>query len=285
LEDGDVEAIHNKLNNMYVDELWGVDHTTANFEGLISDDVVFDNCLKVISSNLNIRNELREKTVEEIENITGMQMDIPLFSKRPVIHVGNRNIPLRFVICYYILHRLRNNLKTKPYNALEIGAGVGYIPYLFIRHYPHIKYYIIDLTAMSVMQTYIYATMVGEDNIWFHGEPKSDTTSLHIYSPDSINELNEQMSVVISHNSFVEFPQHVQSIYLNKMKQILKPDGFFYSINWEPHGAAGQTSVIEACNSNGFTRTYRKTFFLESQMHPDPSIPYFEEIYKPIKKE
>jgi putative sugar O-methyltransferase len=211
-----------------------------------------------------------------------MRMDIPLFPKRPVIQISDRNIPLRFVICYYLLHCLRNHLKTKPYKVLEIGAGTGYIPYLFIRHYPHIKYYIIDLTAMSIMQTYIYATMVGEDNIWFHGEPKSDTASLYIYSPDSINEFNEPLCVVISHNSFIEFPRHVQAVYLNKMKQLLKPDGFFYSINWESD-EAGQTSVINACNSNGFTRTYRKTFFLESQMHPDPSIPYFEEIYKPIR--
>jgi len=173
---------------------------------------------------------------------------------------------------------MRKNLITKPNKGLEIGAGTGYLAYLFTKFYPNSKYYIVDLPIISIIQSYIYAVMVGENTIWFHGEPESDANLL-IYSPDTLCQLEETIDVVLNHNSFPEIPPQVQSQYLNKIKGLFSSNSFFYSVNWEPKGF-DQTPTINACSNNGFERISRRHFVLEGKVH-ESETEYFEEIYKP----
>jgi putative sugar O-methyltransferase len=174
---------------------------------------------------------------------------------------------------------LRKHLNEVPQNVLEIGAGTGYFPYLFSQKYPNVKYNIVDLPVISVIQSYIYATMVGEDKIWFHGEDKTDA-QLRIFAPGTINDIEGKIDVVLNLNSFPEIPSGAQSAYLNRMRELLTDKGFFYSVNWEPQGL-DQTPVKIACSNNGFKNTYRRIFPVESEVHPSTSIEFFEEIYTP----
>ena len=121
-------------------------------------------------------------------------------------------------------------------------------------------------------------SMMGEDKIWFHGELQTDA-DLRIYSPDVIDEIEGLLDVALNHNSFPEIPKDAQSRYLEKMKQLFAPKGFFYSVNWEPEGI-DQTPVPIACKTSGMTHIYRKQCPIESHVHSNPSIPFYEEIYK-----
>jgi len=121
--------------------------------------------------------------------------------------------------------------------------------------------------------------MVGEDKVWFHGEPTNESANLRIYAPDSIDEIEGLIDVALNHNSFPEIPQDVQEKYLEKMKQLFSSKGFFYSVNWEPHNS-DQTPVTVACNKNGLTNISRRLFPVESFVHEQTSIAFYEEIYK-----
>lgn len=271
----DVGLIRKKLDELYISDLWGIDYNQKNDWNLPPYETCFDTCLKTIAYEMGIS---KESVIEQLEYITNLKLDIPEYPHRPVIKVGDRNIPLRLLVCYYAFYGLMKNFKTVPKQALEIGAGTGYFPYLFCRRYPELKYNIIDLPVISVLQTYIYASMVGEDKIWFHGEPKSDA-ELRIYSPDAIDDIEVGVDVALNLNSFPEIPPDIQSKYLALIRKILTPDGFFYSINWEP--TEGQRAVTVACDESKFTKTHRRNFPVESNVHHGGNIPFFEEIYKP----
>ncbi len=275
----DIGGLRNKLDTLYIDDLWGLDYNQQNSWKLPPYESCFNMCIDTMASELKFYNESIEKTVEELEKIVGLRLDIPEFPYRPTIKVGNRDIPLRFAVCYYIFHCLTKNFEYDPSRVLEIGAGTGYFPYLFTQKYPGVKYNIIDLPIISVIQSYIYATMVGEDKVWFHSETPNETANLRIYAPDSIDEIEGLIDVALNHNSFPEIPQDAQSRYIEKMKQLFAPKGFFYSVNWEPYNS-DQTPVPVACSKNGLRNVSRRIFPIESLVHQDTSITFYEEIYK-----
>lgn len=279
LNQENVDAIIKKLESLYIDDLWGLDYNQINSWQIEPYDTCFNECLKVICSELTLdANRPNEIVVGDIERIVGFPLNMTVYPHRPTINVGVRQIPLRAVVCYYIIHCILKHKTTKLTNVLEIGAGTGYFPYFF-NQYLTSKYHIIDLPIISVIQTFIYATMVGEDKVWFHGEPESKTTNLFIYSPDSIGDLNQPMDLVLNQNSFPEMPTTVQSTYLNKIRELLTDDAFFYSVNWEPDNS-NQTPTAIACSSNNFVCKHRRLFPLESKVHVG-NTPFFEEIYRP----
>jgi len=275
----DIVGLRSKLDTLYIDDLWGLDYNQQNSWKLPPYESCFNMCIDTMASELKFYNESNEKTVEHLEKLTSLRFDIPEYPHRPVIKVGDRNIPLRFAVSYYIFHCLTSHLEWEPNRILEIGAGTGYFPYLFTQKYPGIKYNIIDLPIISVIQTYIYATMVGEDKIWFHGEPHNENAHLRIYAPGAIDEIEGLLDVALNHNSFPEIPQDAQAKYLEKIKQLLTLSGFFYSVNWEPHNN-DQTPVPVACAKNGLTSVSRRIFPIESFVHEQQSITFYEEIYK-----
>lgn len=275
----DLDSIRKKLDSIYIDDLWGIDYNQVNSWNIRPYETCFDSCLNLIASELQITNTSREDTIAHLENIVGIDLDMPYFPNRPVIKVGGREIPLRLLVCYYIFLCLRKNIESTPKNILEIGAGTGYFPYLFIEKYPTVKYNIVDLPVISVIQSYIYAKMMGEDKVWFHGEDETDAP-LRIFAPGTIDDIKGEIDVALNLNSFPEIPSNIQSIYLNKIRQLLTPKGFFYSVNWEPHGI-DQTPVKIACKNNGFKNTHRRLFQVESEVHPLTTIQFFEEVYKP----
>jgi len=280
LDKEDVNGLRNKLDTLYIDDLWGLDYNQANSWQIPPYDDCFHQCLDTINSELKFYSESPEKTVEELERLVGIPFDIPEYPHRPVTKVGHRNIPLRFAVSYYIFHCLTREFPymCSPDNVLEIGAGTGYFPYLFLQLYPKTKYNIIDLPVISVIQTYIYATMVGEDKIWFHGEPKTNA-QLRIWSPDKIDDIDFTIDLALNHNSFPEIHGDAQSKYLQLMKRTFKSGGFFYSLNWEPHNS-DQTPVSVVCERHGFTNVFRRNFPVESHVHNPQNIAFFEEIYK-----
>lgn len=275
----DIGSIRTKLNSIYIDDLWGIDYNQINSWNIRPYDVCFDVCLKIIESELGITHVSRENTIRQLEEIVGIDLNMPYFPNRPFIRVGDRAIPLRLLVCYYIFLCLKKRLNDDPKNVWEIGAGTGYFPYLFTQKYPSIKYNIVDLPVISVIQSYVYATMVGEDKIWFHGEDKTDA-QLRIFAPGTINDIEGKIDVALNLNSFPEIPKTAQSFYLNRMKELLTDEGFFYSLNWEPIGI-DQTPASVACPENGFKNIHRRLFPVESEVHPSTSIQFFEEIYKP----
>ncbi len=277
----DINGLRSKLDTLYIDDLWGLDYNQQNSWKLPPYESCFNMCIDTMASELKFYNESSEKTVEQLEKITGLRFDIPEYPHRPVIKIGDRNIPLRFAVCYYIFHCLTTYLENEPDRVLEIGAGTGYFPYLFTQKYQNVKYNIIDLPIISVIQSYIYATMVGEDKVWFHGEIQNEEANLRIYAPDAIDEIEGLIDVALNHNSFPEIPQDAQAKYLEKMKQLFTPKGFFYSVNWEPHNS-DQTPVPVACAKNGLTNISRRIFPIESFVHEQTSITFYEEIYKLI---
>lgn len=279
LDEEDINSTRNILESVYINDLWGIDYNQKNDWKLPPYEFCFDECLSVIASELGIVDSSREIIIQQLELITGTYLDIDEFPHRPTIKVEDRDIPLRYVVSYYMAYSILQHTTQIPTDILEIGAGVGYFAYYFTKNSLS-KYHIIDLPVISIIQSYIYATMMGEERVWFHGEPHSDTTRLHIYSPKSISDLNVKIDFLINHNSFPEIPRHVQSKYLQKVKDLLKPDGFFYSVNWEPHNS-DQTPTKIACIDNGFTNISRRLFPLENKVHTPETPDFFEEVYKP----
>lgn len=278
LTNEDIPAIQKKMETLYIDDLWGIDYNQQNSWKLRPYEQCFDSCLSIIAEDMDIKYESREHVISELERLLETELNIPEYPNRPTINVGKRRIPLRFLVCYFIFLRLHHHIRTAPKNVLEIGAGTGYFPYLFLTKYPSTKYNIVDLPIISVMQTYIYATMVGENNIWFHGEPKTDA-QLRIFAPNTINDIEPGIDLTLNLNSFPEIPRSAQSAYLYRMREIMTDKGVFYSVNWEPAGI-DQTPVVVACNNNGFQNIFRQKFPVESQVHSSP-IDFFEEIYTP----
>lgn len=272
-----ITAIRQKLDTLYIDDLWGIDYNQINSWKLPPYDLCFDECLSVISRELNIAHTSREDIIQQLEIITNTSLYIDEYPHRPTIQVKDRKIPLRYLVSYYMAHCLSQHFKEIPTDILEIGAGAGYFAYHFTRN-NSTKYHIIDLPVISIIQSYIYATMVGEDRVWFHSEPKSDTSYLHIYSPESIVDLTTKIDCLINHNSFPEIPRHVQSKYLQKVKELLKPSGFFYSVNWEPYNS-DQTPIKISCMDTGFTTLSRRLFPLENKVHTSETPDFFEEVY------
>lgn len=275
----DVDAIRKKLNSIYIDDLWGIDYNQINSWNIRPYEICFDSCLNIIETELGISHGSRENTIKQLETIVGIDLDIPYFPNRPTIQVGGRAIPLRYLVCYYIFLCIKKHLNGTPQNVWEIGAGTGYFPYLFTEKYPTVKYNIVDLPVISVIQSYIYATMVGEDKIWFHGEDKTDA-QLRIFAPGTINDIEGKIDLTLNLNSFPEMPRSVQSAYLNRMRELLTTEGFFYSLNWEPQGI-DQTPTKIACADSGFKNICRRIFPVESEVHPSTVVEFFEEIYKP----
>lgn len=278
LDSENLVGLRNTLDNLYIGDLWGLDYNQKNDWHLPPYQDCFDVCIDIMASELGIEYESYDDAVEKIEKLMGIPFDMPEYPHRPVIKVGHRNIPLRFCVCYYMAYNL-NEIKPAPKSILEIGAGTGYFPFIFTKKYPDVRYNIIDLPIISVIQTYIYATMVGEDKIWFHGEEINDfDANLFIYSPDVINDIGS-IDIALNHNSFPEIPEDSQAKYLQKIKTSLTEDGFFYSVNWEPENS-DQTPVKIACEKNGFKNIARRVFPVEMAVHQQPSHQFYEEVYK-----
>jgi len=271
--------LRSTLDNLYIADLWGLDYNQKNDWHLRPYEECFIECIDLIALELGMEYNFGTDVVERLESLMGIAFDIPEYPNRPFIKVSYRKVPLRFAVCYYIAYNLEKHLGKSPESILEIGAGTGYFPYIFIKKYPGIKYNVIDLPIISVIQTYIYATMVGEEKIWFHGEEPNNRANLLIYSPDTIDDI-QGFDVALNHNSFPEMPKDVQSRYLQKIRKSLSPGGFFYSVNWEPHNM-DQTPISVACETNKFTRTHRRIFPVEMEVHHQPSETFYEEIYRP----
>ena len=273
----DIHEVRNILSNIYNGVmLWGIDF---RYDAIEDENGYRQRTLKAIQNLANDCmmpcEEVTDEIISTLESKCGCQLNCPIYPNRPVIQIGNRSIPCRFVTSVHLLYKLRQHI-NQPKEVLEIGAGAGYIAYLFRIYYPQVKYHIIDLPMISVFQSCVYATMVGEDNIWFNGEPKNSDAKLYIYSPNDTHNISDKsIDFCVNHNSFPEIPQSIQIQYLNEIRRVLVDKGFFYSVNWEPEEKKDQTPTYVSCKKLSFVRSHRALFMGED------GYSYYEELYKP----
>ena len=189
----------------------------------------------------------------------------------PMICFDERNFSLRFLTMLYsyiLLLDRENNIE----NVLEIGGGTGYLSHIFNRTNLVVKYHIIDLPLVSLIQGYIFSILFGENNVWFHGEPENNNAKLFLYSPNNIEELNQiTFDVVFNQNSLVEIPIDQSQKYVKLIEETLN-NGSFISIN-QSIVPGGQFSLDEIMKPSTLKLIENIPYFGEPPADLVPGIP------------
>lgn len=158
-----------------------------------------------------------------------------------------------------------------PYSVVEIGAGYGGMAYWFLRMSDAaLRYTIVDLPVVNVLQGYFLASALGSDQVSFYGETPERIAVLPGHALDSIAP---RCDALVNKDSFPEIPPDAAREYLEWARSACA--GIFYSYNQESateFAGSAQTVVAELiAETGGFTRLRRDPSWLRRG--------YVEEIY------
>lgn len=156
-----------------------------------------------------------------------------------------------------------------PHSVLEIGPGFGMLGIL-LKGLGCQNYSVVDLPVACVIAAWVFACLLGEDSVWFCGEPEREAY-LRLFTPETISDCRSEFCAVVNSDSFPEIPYSCQDAYIKMAERLLAGSGFIYSVNQEsPHG--GQRSISTAIQVNSLFRpVIRKLFPLRQG--------YLEEIF------
>lgn len=115
-------------------------------------------------------------------------------------------------------------------SVLEIGAGCGFVGYLFDSLEKETEYHTVDLSIVTVIQAFLLAGALGEDKVCLSGE---SITSSHRVFLHGLSLPENDFDLALNVNSFPEIPDLSQGDYLNLIHASLPEGGFFLSVNHE----------------------------------------------------
>jgi hypothetical protein len=219
--------------------------------------------------------------VAELERATGIALSFPPVGAPYGLVVEGRLITAETPDQVYTAVRLDDaiglHLRDRAERSLrlvEIGGGYGGACYWLLNRRRNImRYTIVDLPTVNVLQGYFLAQALGPSAVSFFGEPPATVVILPNHA---LAEVEAPYDVLLNKDSMPEMPYDTMVDYLRWARSSC--DGFFYSNNHEaraPFLEYSQGRVPDAiAQVGGFSRVTRE----QSWVRPG----YVEEIYRPV---
>ncbi|HEX4466169.1 MAG TPA: hypothetical protein VH025_03205 [Solirubrobacteraceae bacterium] len=216
------------------------------------------------SVGVAFRNSIAD-VVEAVEASLGFTVDFPHVGAAYGIEPAGRLLPPETPEQIYAALRLRAAVEAhvpagEGRHVVEIGGGYGAMAYWFLRMMD-VRYTVVDLPIINVLQGYFLAEALGHDNVSLLGEPPRTVT---VVPNTSLDAIQMPVSAVANKDSMPEIPEPAVVDYLEWTKRIRS--AVFWSYNQEaafPVDGTPQTVVPEVvARVGGLTRVDRELSFL-----------------------
>jgi len=219
--------------------------------------------------------------IKALERIVGARLTFPDIGAAYGLTVDGRLItpetPEQIYTAVRLAEAIGLHLHDRPGESLrmvEIGGGYGGACYWFLHSQQAVmRYTIVDLPTVNVLQGYFLAKAFGPTAVSFLGEPPA---RIAILPNSALSEVETPYDVLLNKDSMPEMPYHTMVAYLDWARS--RCEGFFYSNNHEaraPFLEHPQGRVADAIEHvGGFRRRARE----QSWVRPG----YVEEIYATI---
>jgi hypothetical protein len=219
-----------------------------------------------------------EPLVARTEAVLGVSLDFPNVGAAYWVEMAGRLITPETPDQIYGAARLRDAMKAylsnrkSPLHVVEIGGGYGGMAYWLLRM-SDVRYTIIDLPVVNVMQGYFLSQALGVSEVSLYGEkPKR----VMIVPTHALSDVELPFDVLANKDSMPEIPEPAVLDYLTWARSGCS--GIFYSYNHEaatPADGIPQNVVPEIVERiGGFARLRRDASWLRRG--------YVEEIYRPL---
>ncbi|HXC24146.1 MAG TPA: putative sugar O-methyltransferase [Solirubrobacteraceae bacterium] len=216
-----------------------------------------------------------ERLVANTEQRLGVSLDFPDVGATYGIRIGGRLISWDTPDQLYAAARLLEAMRTyipaprAPLRVVEIGAGYGGMAYWLLQM-TALRYVIVDLPAVNVLQGYFLSQALGDSEVSFYGEPAARVAILPTHA---LADIDLPFDVLANKDSMPEIPEPALLEYLMWAQAGCR--GIFYSYNQEagaPFDGTPQNVVPDVlARIGGFTRLRRDASWLRRG--------YAEEIY------
>lgn len=222
--------------------------------------------------------------VAEIERVIGIPLSFPEVGAPYGLAVEGRLITAETPDLLYTAVRVDEAIRLhvrdpagRQLRMVEIGGGYGGACLWFLKRRQDVmRYTIVDLPTVNVIQGYFLAQALGPDAVSFSGEPPATITILPNHA---LAQVETPYDVILNKDSMPEMPYDTMTDYLRWARASCRE--FFYSNNHEaraPFLQYSQGRVSDAIERvGGFRRLSRE----QSWVRPG----YVEEIYRPVDSE
>lgn len=216
-----------------------------------------------------------EGLVANTELGLGVSLDFPDVGAMYGVRIGGRLISWDTPDQLYAAARLLEAIRTyisgpgRPFRVVEIGGGYGGMAYWLLQM-TDLRYAIVDLPAVNVLQGYFLSQALGDSHVSFYGEPAARVAILPTHA---LADIDLPFDVLANKDSMPEIPEPALREYLRWARAGCR--GIFYSYNQEgaaPFEGTPQNVVPDVlAQIGGFTRLRRDASWLRRG--------YVEEIY------
>jgi hypothetical protein len=216
--------------------------------------------------------------IEQTEASLGVGLDFPEVGACYGLRIAGRLMTFDSLDQLYAAGRLRAALETHvvssgPLHIVEIGGGYGCLAY-WLERMMDVRYTLVDLPVVNVLQGYFLAKALGAAEVSFYGE---QTGRITILPTHGMEQIGRPVDVVINKDSMPEIAEEAALGYLGWISE--NCDGIFYSYNQEgavPFDGSPQNVVSEMIARLGtFARVSRDASWLRPG--------YVEEVYRPAR--
>ncbi len=218
-----------------------------------------------------------EPLIANTEAALGVPLDFPDVGAAYGIQMAGRLITRDTPDQVYAAARIRDAMRTyltdrdPPHSVVEIGGGYGAMAYWLLRM-TNLRYAIIDLPVVNVLQGYFLAQSLGASEVSFYGE---DPRHVAISPTHALSGVDLPFDVLVNKDSMPEIPAVTLIDYLSWAR--IGCTGLFYSYNQEtatPYDGTPQNVVPKVLEGvGGFDAVRRDASWLRRG--------YVEEIYRP----
>jgi hypothetical protein len=219
-----------------------------------------------------------DKLVVDIEAALGASLAFPAVGAAYGLEIAGRLITTDSPDQIYGAARLRDAIqeylsdRAGPLSVIEIGGGYGAMAYWLLQMMD-VRYTIVDLPVVNVLQGYFLAQALGTEKVSFYGEPTGRVVVLPTHALDRIAV---PFDVLANKDSMPEIPESALCAYLDWARGSC--NGIFYSYNQEAavcFDGTPQNVVHETVDRvGGFVRIRRDLSWLRAG--------YVEEIYRRV---
>jgi len=253
LDERNMEDIKHLLNSLYFHDLvYGLDIPGPRlpkefFAQELASLAYAQGCVSVLNKNQDkdtpisyaaIYDRVMSFVKPELLNWPGQSGGVP------GVRVGYSFMPLK-LIEGLSMKTCVDRVLPQTHCTVEIGGGMGFDGYTFTRGIG--RWYSIDLPLVSVMQGFLLASAVGEQQVSFAGESSlSNVINICGVRP-CWNDMGD-IDLILNRNSLPEIPFSVGEQYLKAVESQLSEDGIFFSVNHESN-SGDQVRVTDLVHS------------------------------------
>ena len=194
-----------------------------------------------------LKKRFEELTIMMGDDIQNIQFNSTVGNPRRFNYIyKNTNYSLNFDDLYHVyatwqLKRLINTITrpNKVNTVLEIGAGYGNLPHKLKSIFPSVKYTIIDLPEVLLIQHYYLSknnpsykivNLLDHEELTYGDVNQIDCDILLI--PFSLyHDLQINFDLVINNRSFGEMSYETLRSYIEWIQNNINPNGFLYTVN------------------------------------------------------